>query len=230
MKKITIAHLYYDFLNLYGENGNIKALEQILKSQNINVEIKNISLEDDIILKNIDIIYIGSGTEQNRDIALNHLLKYKKEIIDFLNNNKLIIATGNAYPLFGKKIINANNELTEALNIFNFQEQQTDRIVKEIASNNKIIKEKIYGFQNHYHQVINNKCWIENEGHHEKNFYGTYTIGPILIRNPKLLNAIIKNYLIKINPKFKWKKPDQKLEEQAYQQFITFKETKLHIK
>ena len=30
--KISIMHLYYDILNLYGENGNIKALKKTLES------------------------------------------------------------------------------------------------------------------------------------------------------------------------------------------------------
>ena len=33
--KIKIAHLYYDLLNLYGEQGNIIALTDSLKRQNI---------------------------------------------------------------------------------------------------------------------------------------------------------------------------------------------------
>ena len=37
MKKFKIAHLYYDLMNLYGENGNIKALKYAFNSQNVNV-------------------------------------------------------------------------------------------------------------------------------------------------------------------------------------------------
>ena len=37
---ITIAYLYYNLLNLYGENGNIKMIKKILEKQGINVIIK----------------------------------------------------------------------------------------------------------------------------------------------------------------------------------------------
>ena len=40
--EINILHLYYDLLNLYGENGNIKALVKYLENQDIDVEIKKI--------------------------------------------------------------------------------------------------------------------------------------------------------------------------------------------
>ena len=34
--KVKIAHLYYDLMNLYGEQGNIIALKESLKNQNID--------------------------------------------------------------------------------------------------------------------------------------------------------------------------------------------------
>ena len=33
--KIKIAHLYYDLMNLYGEQGNIIALKESLTNQNV---------------------------------------------------------------------------------------------------------------------------------------------------------------------------------------------------
>ena len=38
--KITIAHLYYDLLNLYGECGNVRILKKILEEQNVDVVVK----------------------------------------------------------------------------------------------------------------------------------------------------------------------------------------------
>ena len=39
MFKIKIAHLYYHILNLYGENGNIRALKRYFERQDIKTEI-----------------------------------------------------------------------------------------------------------------------------------------------------------------------------------------------
>ena len=33
MKKIKIAHLYYDLMNLYGENGNVRYLKKKLEER-----------------------------------------------------------------------------------------------------------------------------------------------------------------------------------------------------
>ena len=61
---------------------------------------------------------------------------------------------------------------------------------------------------------------IKCDGYNYKNFYGTYTIGPLLVRNPKLLTYLL-NKLIKEKYKDKKiKKVDLKLDELAYKEFI----------
>ena len=59
--KVKIAHLYYDLMNLYGEQGNIIALKESLKNQNIETEIDLLSSGDDINFKDYDIFYICTG-------------------------------------------------------------------------------------------------------------------------------------------------------------------------
>ncbi|MDD4643499.1 MAG: glutamine amidotransferase, partial [Bacilli bacterium] len=91
--KLTIAHLYYDLLNLYGENGNVKVLKKQLENQGINVTVKFVTVDDDLEFDKYDLVYIGAGTEQNQKIALNHLLKYKDNIKDMIENNKVFLVT-----------------------------------------------------------------------------------------------------------------------------------------
>ena len=40
--KFKIAWLYYDLLELYGDSGNIKIIESILKSNNIDYQVDGI--------------------------------------------------------------------------------------------------------------------------------------------------------------------------------------------
>ena len=82
--KINILHLYYDLMNLYGESGNIKAIEYYLTQQNIKTNIIQKSINDNIELGNIDLIYIGCATETNQLIALNHLKQYKEELKEYI--------------------------------------------------------------------------------------------------------------------------------------------------
>ena len=83
---IKVAHLYYDLMNLYGESGNVKALKMQLEGQGIKTAIKFLTIDDDLNFKDYDIVYIGSGTENNQKIVLNHLLKYKKDIEESIDH------------------------------------------------------------------------------------------------------------------------------------------------
>ena len=48
MEKIKIAHIYYDLMNLYGESGNIIALEKAFENQDMYTEIVKLSINDKI--------------------------------------------------------------------------------------------------------------------------------------------------------------------------------------
>ena len=215
---MKIAYLYYDFLNLYGESGNIKIIADVLKYNKIKHEIIYLSLDDDLDFASYDLVYIGSGTEENQKIALQHLLKYKKDIVEYIENDKFILVTGNSVDMFGQKII-ADKEY-QGLNILDFIVTQEKRKMQEVYIDGKIIKNKILGF-------INNNSYLdhldyplfEGEGIKYHNFYGTYILGPLLVRNPEFLKYFLNNLT---NKKLKY---DLKIENKAYREFIkNFKE------
>lgn len=206
--KIVIGHLFYDLLNLYGESGNILAIKNALENKNIEVEIKQISINDELKLDELDYIYIGSGTENNQIIALDYLKKYKNDIIEAINNNKFFLATGNSIELFGKEIVAENNLKIETIGVFDYYTIRTEnRIVSECSYNFDEINTKIIGFTNHQgitkdiksplfvkHKEESKEILLE-DGIHEKNFFGTYVIGPLLVRNPEFLEYIIEKLI-----------------------------------
>ena len=55
---MKIAYLYYDFLNLYGESGNIKIIDNVLKSNKIKHEILYLSLDDKLDFDSYELVYI----------------------------------------------------------------------------------------------------------------------------------------------------------------------------
>ena len=202
---MKIAYLYYDFLNLYGESGNIKIISNILKYNKIKHEIVYLSLDDELDFDRYDLVYIGSGTEDNLLIALKHLSKYKIDIKKYIEDNKFMLITGNSIDMFGKKLAD-----TKALNIFDYEVKKEKRKMEEVYHN------KILGF-------INNNSYNSEYSDIDiiryNNFYGTYILGPILVRNPHLVKQFLNDLTDK---KLKY---DLKLETKAYNEFIkNFKE------
>jgi CobQ-like glutamine amidotransferase family enzyme len=232
--QLVIAHLYYDLLNLYGENGNIKALKKHLEDQDIKVVIKQLSLDDELDFNNYDLVYIGMGTENNQKLALKHLIKYKDQVNEAIEKGKFFLITGNAIELFGKHIIDIEGKKYKGLNIFGYQAKETtERLADEIIFETPLIGNKIIGFQNQRSTMTNTKDYLFNvikgigsypssqtEGIHYQNFYGTYVIGPILIRNPEFLEYFIKALVSSKDSNFKFKKFNVKYDSLAYQNFV----------
>lgn len=209
MKTIKIAHLYYDLMNYYGEQGNVLALKTAIEYAGFKVNIKTLSVDDEIDFEKYDIFYMGMGTKRNQEIVRKDILKYKDKIENVIDK-KMFIMTGNSYELFGKKI-----DDKKCLGVFNFESKTTDRIVGEQVFKSDIIKETIIGFQNRFSsnnikddylfEVIKgtgNDSESKVEGIHKNNFFGTYLLGPILIRNPYFKDALLKYIGIdKVNTK-----------------------------
>ena len=86
---ITIAYLYYDLLNLYGESGNIKALKKSLEEQGVRVSIHFLTLDDDLDFSKYDFVYMGAGTENNQNLILPHLMKYREDIQQQIEGEKV---------------------------------------------------------------------------------------------------------------------------------------------
>ena len=172
---INILYLYYDLMNLYGESGNIKAILQSLKDQDIDVNLDKLSLEDNIDFSKYDLIYIGCGTEKAQKIALDNIMQYKNQLEEYINNDKFILATGNSFELFGKKI-----GQTETLGILDFEAIPLEkRKVGDFIVNSEY--GKILAFENRGSKLQNNRVpFLDSEiGVNYKNFYGTYLIRTI---------------------------------------------------
>lgn len=221
--EITIGHLYYDLMNLYGEIGNIKVLTYHLKNQGIKVNIKNLSIDDDINFDELDLIYIGSGTNNNQLLVLNDILKYKEDIHKYYNDNKFFLITGNAIELFGEQIIDIDNNVHEGLKLFDYYTKENKkRIVNEVYIPSLFTKDNILGFNNHFGSIYKDNIKLDNKFIFNNNFYGTYTLG-LLPRNPSFTKYFIKQLIINKNKKFKIKDFNFKLDKKAYTNFITFK-------
>ncbi len=233
MKKFKIAHLYYDLMNLYGENGNVRYLKRKLEEQGIETEVYFLSIEDKIDFEKYDFYYIGMGSTDNQELVLNHLIKYKDDIVTAINQNKFFLVTGNAVDLFGLSITKASGKKLKAVGAFTYEVIEEDfRIVGPQYYKADLIKHNILGFQNRNSILINaNEAMFSvidgtgfkpkdnNEGVHYNNFYGTYLIGPLLVRNPYLCDYFVNEICTYLKLKYK-KTSDKGFAYRAYHEYI----------
>ena len=172
------------------------------------------SIGDDKDFKNIDFLYIGSGTEHNISLALEDLKKDKDKIKEYLDDNKILLSTGNSVELFGNYII--TNKKIKALGIIDYVCMHQERIVKDVKTKTNILDKDIIGFENHIGKNISNNEDMFNEG----SFYGSYIIGPILVRNPDLCSLFVHKIIDSKRNDFEYGEEDYEFEKEAYKKAV----------
>lgn len=237
---INVLHLYYDILNLYGENGNVRCINNNLELSNIKCKIDFKSIHDKIDFSKYDIVYIGSGDEEELLLCLDDLKRYKDDIKDYIEKEKCLILTGNSMYMFGKYIDTLEGKI-DGLGVFDYYTKYINNPKYKSASNYRVacesissfygINELIIGFQNRCGTVMDvkkplfktssrcsNDLDTDGEGFSYKNVYATMNIGPLLIRNPYFLDYILSDVCKKKDLKYKVHKNTS--EKIAYHKYL----------
>lgn len=215
---MVIAHLYKDLLNLYGNDGNVKILKAALEELGCEVSVVAPSLGDALEWDKYDLVFIGSGTESNQEMALSDIEKYKEDIKKAIDSGKVILAMGNSIDMFGGKMMNAYDagEEIEALGIFPFNSEWTVRIRQDVRRESIFTDGELLGFENHNYKMVDEEGnELPAQEIQENNFFGSYVEGPILVRNPGFLKKIAG---LLVGDKAD--SLDLSMEERAYDNFI----------
>ena len=201
MKEIKILHLFPKLLSLYGEYGNLLVLKTTLENHGYAVKID--PYEDGALtLEGYDLVYVGTGTEDNLMEAVRRLMSHSEKIAASISGGTQWLATGNAMTLFGAEITRFG-AVSKALGCFDYTtELQDDRrylgdVLTETAFGNPLVgfinTSSIYkGISSPLLTLklgakLGNDKKSAADGIHTSNFYGTQLIGPVLVKNPHFL-------------------------------------------
>ncbi len=207
--KLTIGHLYPDLLNLYGDRGNITALQIRAEQRGIQADVLPVSLKDDIDFSSLDIVFIGGGSDREQLLVCNRLRELQTDIARYVEDNGVLVAVCGGYQLLGSyyKLKEETIPGLEILDIYTVQEN--GRLIGNIILESDLINSTIVGFENHggrtyignhtplgkvkYGHGNNGKDGLEGVVY--KNVIATYLHGPLLPKNPKLTDRILQNAL-----------------------------------
>jgi len=218
--KMKLGYFYYDLLNLYGESGNVRILEHHLREQGIDVKVDYLSLEDPKDISSYDWIYIGCGVERSLILALTDIKKYRDAFADAISGGTHILATGNSFELFGREI-RMPSKTYKALGLLSFATEYKTRTVHDLLL--PYGKQTLVGFENHSGATVESEeaRFIDTEerkeGVRKNHFLGTYTIGPLLVRNPFFLKTYMEELIHRKDPGFVLNPMDMELENAAYE-------------
>ena len=97
--KISIAHLYPELLNLYGDIGNIITLKKRCEWRGIEVDFEEIHVKDEI--KEHDLYFIGGGQDKQQEEVADILYSHKDFLLKERDNGAVFLGICGGYQLFG---------------------------------------------------------------------------------------------------------------------------------
>lgn len=200
---MKIELLFPELSTLYGDAGNILYLKKTCKdAEFIETHLQDVPC---FVSEEVDMIYIGSMTENNQLFAVKALKPYAQRIKELIDSGVVFLATGNAMELFGEYIAEGENK-NEALGIFPFYSHRNVEYFRHNShflgrfNDIEVVGSKsqfayCYGKFEHPFMSVAGGCGNnpedKTEGIHYRNFFATYVLGPILPLNPPFAKHIL---------------------------------------
>ncbi len=209
-RRLRIAHLYPELLNLYGDSGNILVLRKRMEWRGIEPDVYEVHVGDTPSFQGVDIAFIGGGSDREQKIVCDFLLRQQAELRAFVEDGGVVGAVCGGYQLLGHSYI-MGDETVEGLSLVDLYTDHGDpRLIGNIAIQSRISPQPIVGYENHAGRTHlgsgveplgkvayghGNDGVTGFEGCLYKNVVGTYIHGPLLPKNPGVADYLISRAL-----------------------------------
>lgn len=229
-QKLIIGWLYPDLMSIYGDRGNIIALQKRCEWRGIDVEIKQIGLDSsEKDLQSCDLLMMGGAQDSQQTIVARDLEKKKTTLSDMIESDIPGLYICGGFQFLGKFYKEADGTVIDQLGVLDIYTENPggERLIGNIAIEvtGLPIKATFVGFENHGGRTklgkdvkplgkvlkgYGSNAEDKTEGAVYRNSIGTYFHGPILPKNPELADWLIEKALEK---KYKKKIELQKLDD-----------------
>ena len=205
---LVIEMLFPEIANLHGDNANIGYLAQCRP----DARIVRTGLTDApaFVSEKVDLVYLGPMTEQGQLKAIARLLPHRERLEQLIESGTAFLFTHNALEVLGTRIRNDEMGYDEAgLGIFELEATLSmfGRYSGKVMGSVPEVPHPIVGYKSQFSMVtapdslpgfftaergIGRNRSTAVEGVRRNNFIGTSLIGPILIDNPHLTRALLR--------------------------------------
>lgn len=218
-KPVVIAHFLPDLLNLYGDGGNVRVLEQRLKWRGIPVEVRRIHYGETIDLNEVDLAVLGGSPDKEQRLASEQLATMRDDLARYVEDGAPLLAICGSYQMLGRVWL-LDGEEVPGLDILAIETRRpgtsTDRLINDIALETPFSEHPVIGFENHagrtyldegvrpFGAVVSEVGVGNNEDCNPKDYadgalykgvIGTYLHGPLLSKNPDVADHLLEEAL-----------------------------------
>lgn len=202
---IKCIHFYPDLMSLYGSYANVAVLKRYLEALGNTVAVEAVLPGRKADLTGADFLYMGAGTERSQKAALADFAGYGDAVKALAESGTAMLFAGTAMELLGKSITDVGGETFVGIGLAQFTVVQgKKRFVEDVYGHTDLYPEAVVGFMNKCGTVqgvetplltslemgFGNEHELGPEGFHWKNVFASQLTGPILVKNPRLLDAV----------------------------------------
>lgn len=199
---MIIEILYSEVCGLFGDSQNPEYLKATLPDAQFVYT--DLNREPYFAKNDVDMIYLGAMTESTQRKVIDRLMPHRNRILELIEKNVPILATGNAGEIFCRKIEYVTEDLvSEGLGIFDLDvktdhfDRYNGKVIAKVADSTEDIT--VVGFRSQFSFIYgdNSRCFFAEcergdginresrlEGLRKNNLMVTQIIGPILPLNP----------------------------------------------
>lgn len=201
---VKIIHFYPDLMDLYGSRANVLALRRYLERLGCDVTVETVLPGGGADVSRGDFFYMGAGTERAARAAMADFSRYAEALKAAAADLAAMLFAGTAMDLLGKTVREADGSSYEGLGLASFTvEHGKRRLVGDVYGHTDLYPEAVVGFMNKCGLVtgvetplltgldlgFGNEKERGPEGFHWKNVMASQLTGPLLVKNPKLLET-----------------------------------------
>ena len=204
--EFRLVHLYPDLMSLYGSYANLSVLSRYLRQLGHTVTVDALRPgEEALSLAGADFLFMGAGTERAQKAALSHIVRCGAEVRSAAADGVAMLFAGTAMELLGASITDADGTVSGALELGSFTSVQgRQRIVGDVYGATDLCDAPVVGFMNKCSLIrgvetplltscalgFGNEAEGGPEGFRQQNVLASHLTGPLLVKNPRLLEWV----------------------------------------
>lgn len=224
--ELRFLHFYPDLMNLYGSYANVSVLKRYLEQLGHTVTVEAVVPGGPAEIAGADFLYMGAGTERAQKTALADFARFGEAVRTAAESDVTVLFAGTAMELLGKTITDQSGTVYDGIALANFSSVQGKiRFVEDVYGSTDLYDEPVVGFMNKCSVITGvetplltgislgygNQGEKTPEGFHRKNVFASELTGPILVKNPRLLETVAAAILARrgeslpeVRPKDPW--------------------------
>ncbi|MCS7234399.1 MAG: glutamine amidotransferase [Armatimonadota bacterium] len=209
--ELVLVHLFPDLLNLYGDRGNLIALRERARRRGIRVTVRQVRLEEPLP-RDGDLFLVGGGEDRQQTLVAQALRGSTGQLRSAAQSGAVVFAVCGGYQLLGHAYRTAEGQELSGVGLLDVVTEHpghnTRRLVGDVVATCTVPGVgELVGFENHGGRTrlgpgarplatvrvgFGNNGEDGTEGAWCGTVFGTYLHGPVLPKNPRFADYLLR--------------------------------------